>query len=311
MKIAVIIPAYKVKNQIVELVLSIDKAVKIIYVIDDCCPDGSGKFLQENIKDDRLKVLFHEKNQGVGGAMITGYRQFLNDEQADIAVKLDGDGQMNPSLIKFLVKPIVEENAEYVKGNRFFNISGLHSMPKTRLFGNSMLSLINKFVNGYWHIMDPTNGFTAIHKSTLEKLELSKIDKRYFFESDMLFRLGINRAIVIDFPMNSVYDEEESNLKISRILFEFPPKYLVRFFKRIFYNYFLRDFNAGTIQLFLGAILFTFGSVFGLIKWIQSINTGIEATAGTIMLAALPIILGFQFLLGFLNYDIQDNTRTK
>ena len=176
-----------------------------------------------------------------------------------------------------------------------------------RLFGNSVLSFLNKFVNGYWHIMDPTNGFTAIHKDTLHKLELDKIDNRYFFESDMLFRLSLVRARVEDFSMQALYADEESNLRIGKILFEFPPKYCVRFIKRIGYNYFLRDFNAGSLQLFMGALLFMFGVIFGSINWLNSVSTGVEASAGTIMLSALPVILGFQLLLGFLNYDIQSS----
>ncbi len=307
MKIAVCIPAYKVKNHIVETVRSIPNTIEAIYVVDDCCPEQSGQHLKSELQDPRVKVLFHEVNRGVGGAMITAYKEFLKDDKASVAVKMDGDGQMDPDLIQGLVQPILEKKADYTKGNRFFQIGGLAKMPKIRLFGNSMLSLINKFVNGHWHVMDPTNGFTAIHIDTLRTVELDKIDQRYFFESDMLFRLGIIKARVLDMAMKAKYEDEESSLSISRVLFSFPPKYINRFFKRIFYCYFLRDFNAGTIQLVTGIILFLFGVIFGGLNWLESIQLGQEASAGTIMLAALPTILGFQLLLGFLNYDIQNN----
>lgn len=307
MRIAVVIPAYKVKNQILEVVNSIPEIVSQIYVVDDKCPESCGEFLQQSYDGNRLKVIFNEKNLGVGGAVKEGYKQFLKDDQAEVIVKLDGDGQMDPSLIKGLVNSILLNQTDYSKGNRFNNLRSLKGMPTMRLFGNSVLSFLNKFVNGYWHIMDPTNGFTAIHKDTLHKLELDKIDNRYFFESDMLFRLSLVRARVEDFSMQALYADEESNLRIGKILFEFPPKYCVRFIKRIGYNYFLRDFNAGSLQLFMGTLLFMFGVIFGSINWLNSVNTGVEASAGTIMLSALPVILGFQLLLGFLNYDIQSS----
>jgi len=261
-------------------------------------------YVQQNCRDSRIEVLFHDKNLGVGGAVKTGYRKALAD-QCEIVVKIDGDGQMDPSLIPHLIHPILIGEADYVKGNRFFSLSSLSKMPGIRVFGNSMLSIINKFVNGYWNLMDPTNGFTAIHKTALGMLELDKIANTYFFESDMLFRLGTIRAVVNDLPMNAIYENEKSGLSISKVLFQFPPKYINRYFKRIFYNYFLRDFNAGTIELIVGSMFFTFGLIEGLYHWLQSVESNIAAS-GTVMLAALPTILGFQLLISGLQYDIRN-----
>jgi len=305
MKIAVVIPSYKVKKHILALFPEIGNEVTKIYVVDDKCPENSGQFVMENCTDPRVEVLFNEVNIGVGGAVKTGYKKALEDD-IDIVVKLDGDGQMDPKLIPNLIKKIVSEKADYVKGNRFYNIDTLMAMPRLRLFGNSMLSFINKFVNGYWNVMDPTNGFTAIHKAALKQLPLDKIENRYFFESDMLFRLGIIRAVVNDMPMDAKYADEESNLSIRKVLFEFPPKYFVRFFKRLFYNYFLRDFNAASIEMVLGFIFVVFGTIVGSIYWSASIKTQIPATSGTVMLAALPIILGVQLLLSALSFDIKN-----
>ena len=305
MSVAVCIPCYKVKNQIVETVKSVPSFVQEIIVVDDCCPENSGKYLEENSNDPRLTVIYHKENTGVGGAMVTAYKTFLKTGKSDIAVKIDGDGQMNPDLIIDFVSPISDKKYNYTKGNRFYFIEGLKDMPGLRLFGNSMLSLINKLVNGYWDLMDPTNGFTAIHKDVLKLIPLNKLDNRYFFESDMLFRLGLVNAAVKDIPMHALYADEVSNLSVRKTLITFPPKYIKRFFKRIFYQYFLRDFNAGTIQLTIGLPLFLFGVVFGIVRWYESIELDTEASAGTIMLSALPIIIGFQMLLGFLNYDIQ------
>jgi dolichol-phosphate mannosyltransferase len=303
--IAVVIPSYRVRGSILDVLSGIGPEVNKIYVVDDKCPEESGLFVQQNCKDSRVEVLFHEKNKGVGGAVKTGYKKALADK-CEIVIKIDGDGQMDTSLIPHLIHPILVGEADYVKGNRFFSLSSLSKMPGIRIVGNSLLSIINKFVNGYWNIMDPTNGFTAIHKTALGMLELDKIADTYFFESDMLFRLGTIRAVVYDLPMNARYENEKSGLRISRVLFQFPPKYFNRYFKRIFYNYFLRDFNAGTIELIVGSIIFIFGVIEGLYHWLQSVESNIAATSGTVMLAALPTILGFQLLISGLQYDIRN-----
>jgi len=305
MKVGVVIPSYKVKNQIGKVIKELEPYNYQVYVVDDKCPENSGKYVEDNYNYNFITVLYNENNLGVGGAVKTGYKQALADE-CDIVVKLDGDGQMNPALIPNLISPIINKEADYVKGNRFFNLDTLRKMPFVRLFGNSALSIINKAVNGYWDILDPTNGFTAIHKNALKLTNLNKIDNRYFFESDMLFRLNIIKAVVADMPMDAKYADEESNLSIKRVLIEFPPKYIVRFFKRIFYTYFLRNFSIATFELIFGFILFNFGIIFGIIKWIESVNTGIVASTGTVMISVLPIILGFQLLLSFLNYDINN-----
>ena len=305
MKIAVVIPSYKVKNQILSVISNIGKEVFRIYVVDDKCPENSGEFVQKNCKDKRVKVLFHKVNQGVGGAMVTGYKQAIDDE-VTIVVKIDGDGQMDPHLLKFFIKPILDGQADYTKGNRFFNLEFLRKMPPLRIFGNAGLSLVSKISSGYWDVMDPTNGYTAIHTNVLKVLQLEKIDKRYFFESDMLFRLNTIRALVFDIPMIAKYEDEKSNLKVSRILFEFPLKHLNRFFKRIFYNYILRDFNFGTLNLFFGLALILFGASFGIYNWMYSYRVGQSSPTGTIMLSTLLIILGFQMLLFFVNYDMMN-----
>ncbi len=303
--IAVIIPCYKVKTQILEVLQTIPDFVDKIYVVDDCCPVGSGDYVTEHNTDARVQVFKNPVNLGVGGAVKTGYIQALKDG-CEIMVKLDGDGQMNPALIEKLIKPIRSGQADYVKGNRFFDIRTLLKMPRLRLFGNSVLSLVNKVVNGYWNLMDPTNGFTAIHRTSLAMLPLDRIENRYFFESDMLFRLGTVKAVVKDMAMDAHYADEVSNLSISKVLFEFPPKYISRFFKRIFYNYFLRDFNAASVEMLLAFPLLIFGVIFGSYHWYHSIALQKAATTGTVMLAVLPIIVGFQLMLSVLNYDIQN-----
>jgi glycosyltransferase involved in cell wall biosynthesis len=301
--ISVVIPCYKVKKQILAVIADIPKCVSTIYVVDDCCPEKVGRLAEENCADPRVRVLFHEHNKGVGGATISGYRQALADG-ATVIVKIDGDGQMDPRLLDRFVELILSGKADYAKGNRFFDIELLATMPRGRLFGNSILSLINKATTGYWNVMDPTNGYTAIHSAALRHLPLEKLDQGYFFESDMLFRLNVARAVVVDVPMEARYGSEISNLRISKAVAEFPGKYLRRFVKRIFYSYFLRDFNAGTVELILGTILVLGGTIFGILRWHLSDETGIPATSGQVMLSALPILLGFQLLISVIAFDI-------
>ncbi|PLX01074.1 MAG: glycosyl transferase family 2, partial [Marinilabiliales bacterium] len=238
--IAVVIPCYKVKDQIVEVIGSIGEVVDKIYVIDDCCPHNTGNYVLDICTDLRVEVVFHKENGGVGAAVKTGYKKALKDG-AEYIIKLDGDGQMDASLIPDIIRPLKKLKADYVKGNRFYELKYLRTMPRLRLIGNSMLSLINKFSSGYWNIMDPTNGFTAINSRALRMLPLTKIDDGYFFESDMLFRLGTIRAVTTEIPMSANYGQEDSSLNIKKILLEFPCKYFNRFIKRLTYNYFLRD----------------------------------------------------------------------
>lgn len=302
-RIAVVIPCYKVKASIERVVADIPEIVGRIYCVDDGCPDRSGDFIEENIKDPRVKVLRNPENLGVGGAVMHGYRQ-ARDDSFEIAVKIDGDGQMDPHLLPGFIKPILEGKADYTKGNRFYNLKNLEKMPPLRLFGNASLSFLSKISTGYWHLFDPTNGYTALHLSLLELLPLEKISNRYFFESDLLFRLNIARACVKDVPMKAEYGDEESHLKIGKILLPFLKGHIKNTIKRFFYSYILRDFQVASLNFMLGIILFICGGFFGAIEWIASIESGEPATAGTVILAALPIFIGVQLVLSAINNDI-------
>lgn len=302
-KIAVVIPSYKVKRHVLDVIKHIGPEVCRIYVVDDCCPDGSGDFVAENCSDPRVTVLRNEQNQGVGGAVMTGYLAAIEDGM-DIMVKLDGDGQMDPKLIPDFVEPIVRGEADYTKGNRFFDLEEIRAMPKMRLFGNAVLSFMTKLSSGYWNLFDPTNGYTAIHREVAKHLPMKKISRRYFFETDLLFRLNTLRAVVVDVPMDAKYGDEVSNLRIGKIIGEFMAKHARNFFKRIFYNYYLRDMSLASIELPLGALLVLFGRVFGIYNWIVAASHGATTSAGTVMLSALPIILGLQLILAFLGHDI-------
>ena len=301
--IAVVIPCFRVKRHILGVIAGIGSEVGRIYAIDDACPEQSGAFVQEHCSDPRVTVIFHDKNQGVGGAVMTGYQAAIA-AGAEVIVKVDGDGQMDARLIPNFIVPILAGEADYTKGNRFFDLEQLRTMPPMRLFGNAVLSLMNKVSSGYWDIFDPTNGFTAIHADAARHLPMNKISRRYFFETDMLFRLNTLHAVVVDVPMDAVYGDEVSNLKISRIVTEFVAKHVRNFFKRVFYNYYLRNMSLASIELPLGTGLLLFGTTYGISHWLQSARMGTVTPAGTVMVAALPVLMGVQLILAFLAYDI-------
>jgi glycosyltransferase involved in cell wall biosynthesis len=302
---AVIVPCYRVADSVVQVVTDALHYADAVYCVDDACPEESGRLVESAFDDQRVRVIFADKNGGVGSAMKAGYRAALDDRH-DILVKLDGDAQMDAALIPRFTAPVRDGKADYCKGNRFYELGYLKGMPGLRLFGNSLLSLFTKVSSGYWKVLDPTNGFTAVHSDALRSIPLDKLHNRYFFESDMLFRLNIARAVVRDIPMRARYGDERSSMRIHHQVWPFLAGHIRNFFKRIFYTYFLRDFNIATLQLLSGLLLGLFGLGFGLSAWNQSIESGIPASAGTVMLAGLPSIVAVQLLLSFLNYDIQN-----
>lgn len=306
--IAVVIPCHRVREQILDVLAAIGPECKSIYVVDDACPERTGDYVERETQDPRVRIIRNPVNLGVGGATMAGYQAAI-DDGASILVKCDGDGQMDPALIPRLVAPIANGEADYTKGNRFFDLAGLEAMPKTRLIGNSALSFLTKLSSGYWNIFDPTNGFTAVHAAVAEALPFGKIARGFFFESDMLFRLGTLRAVVADVPMPARYGEETSNLRIGRIVGVFTRKHIANTAKRVFYSYYLRNFNIASIEIVLGLGLVTFGAWFGGVRWLEGIREDVAQTSGTVMVAALPVILGFQLVLAALNYDLQNIPR--
>ena len=303
-KIAVVIPCYHVSDTIEQVIKALPETVDHIIVVDDACPAGSGK-IAESLSLEKVCVMYHKANQGVGGAVMTGYKKTI-ELGCDIVVKIDGDGQMDPQYIPSLVKPLITNKADYTKGNRFYDFRALRSMPKIRLFGNNMLSFMEKLFSGYWNIMDPTNGYTAIHRRALEKLSFSKIAKGYFFESHMLLNLNLANAVVRDVPIPARYGDERSSLSIRKALLEFPPRLFYGLCKRIFFKYFIYDFNMASVYLLLGVPMFLWSFIYGTWQWIDSCRSGVPKTAGVIMLAAMPLILSVEMLLQAVSIDIQN-----
>jgi glycosyltransferase involved in cell wall biosynthesis len=302
-KVAVVIPCFRVSRQILDLLAAIGPEAERIYVVDDCCPEGTADLVERDCADPRIVILRHAENKGVGGAMVTGFRRALEDG-AEIVVKLDGDGQMDPTLLPQFLLPILWGQADYAKGNRFFNIEDVKGMPKGRIFGNIVLSFVTKLSTGYWSLFDPNNGYVAISARVLARLPLDKIAERYFFEADMLFRLNTLRARVVDVPMQAIYGSEASSLSPIRAIPTFLGRHMANFGKRIAYNYFLRDFSLATLELVFGSILLLFGIVFGATTWIENGLADRITSTGTVMIAGLPILTGLQLLLAFVGFDM-------
>ena len=302
-KIAVIVPCYRCLDHIEDVLARIGPEVAQIVVIDDACPQGTGKHVEAAVTDPRIAVLYQDENTGVGGAVLKGMA-YAREAGADILVKIDGDGQMAPELVERFVSPIAAGRADYTKGNRFHTYQFVKDMPRSRIIGNGALSFLTKLASGYWDVFDPTNGYIAISGAVFDELPLKKVQPRYFFETDMLCELGLLRAVVIDIPMRAIYSDERSGLSPVREILPFFWLNTVRFLHRVIYNYFLRDFSIGSIYLITGVPLLLFGLVFGVWQWVALAAAGLAASAGTVMLAALPVILGFVLVLNFFAVDV-------
>lgn len=304
MTITVVIPCYNVAAHIEEVINNLPSSVTWIIVVNDCSKDDTGKKLGELLEKNRkLIVINHEVNQGVGGAMLTGFKKSI-ELNSDITIKMDGDNQMDSSYIPELIKPILENKADYAKGNRFRDLKALKQMPVIRRIGNLGLSFCIKAASGYWNIFDPNNGFIAINNNILRTLNIHKIHKRYFFESSMLIELYHADAVIREIPMKAKYGNEISHLSLTRALFGFPPKLLKAFIRRIFLKYFLFDFNIASVYILFGLPFFLLGSVYGIVNFVKYAKENVPAPTGTVVIPTLLIILGFQLLLSALNYDI-------
>ena len=302
--LVVVIPAYRTEKEILAVLQGIPAFIRHIIVVDDASPDSSADLVTAAAKKNRRILLVrHAKNQGVGGAMVTGFKKAL-ELGAEIVIKLDGDGQMDPQYIPALITPLITGEADYAKGNRFRDFDALRQMPIVRRIGNLGLSFLTKAATGYWNIFDPTNGYFAIRAEMLAQLSLDRIDKGYYFETSMLSRLYLRDAFVQDVTIPARYRNEVSSLSIRRVLFEFPYKLTRTLIKRIILKYFIFDFSMMSIYLLTGIPLLLFGLIFGITKWIQYAELGIAAPTGTVILPTLSVILAIQILLSAIEIDL-------
>jgi dolichol-phosphate mannosyltransferase len=303
-KVAAVIPAYRVERDIESVLRGLPRLIKYVIVVDDASPDSSADLVTAAAKKDRrITLIRHKQNQGVGGAMISGFKKAL-EFGAQIVIKLDGDGQMDPAYIPALITPLIEGKADYAKGNRFRDFQSLQKMPFIRRIGNLGLSFLTKAAIGYWNIFDPANGYFAIRAEVLAQLPLEKIDRRYYFETSMLSHLYMLNAFVLDVTIPARYRNEISHLSIRRTLLEFPIKLIGTFLRRIALKYYIYDFSMMSLYIVTGIPLLLFGLVFGGIKWIQYASQNIAAPTGTVMLPTLSVILGIQIMLSAIEIDM-------
>ena len=253
-RIAVVMPCFRTGARTLQVLARIGPEAGWIFVVDDACPDRTGDQVEAGCTDPRVRVLRHAANQGVGGATLSGYRAAL-ETSAEVVVKLDGDGQMDADLIPLLTAPALNGEADYVKGNRFHNLRDVAAMPWIRLFGNAALSFMTKLSSGYWQLFDPTNGFTAIHRAALEEIDFERVSRRYFFESDLLYHLNQARAVVVEMPMQAVYEDEPSGLRPVRVAAPFLWGHARNLFRRIVYSYFVRGFSVASLALLMSVPL--------------------------------------------------------
>ena len=311
MIITVVIPCYNVSKHIGDVISKLPPEVNWIITVNDCSKDDTGKVLMRlQQTNKKIVVIEHESNQGVGGAMITGFKKAI-ELNSDVAVKLDGDGQMDSNYLAALIKPIIDNKADYTKGNRFRDFKALRQMPVLRRFGNLGLSFMIKAASGYWNIFDPNNGFIAISNEMLRTININKIHKRYFFESSMLIELYHCDAVIQEIPMKARYGDEVSHLSLTRTLLGFPPKLLKAFIRRIILRYFLFDFNIASLYLLFGIPLFFIGLIYGIVNFIEYGSSHTPAPTGTVVIPTLLIIMGFQLLLSATSFDISNYPKSK
>lgn len=300
-KIAVAIPCYKVEQHLEQVVSGLPPLIDIILLVDDCSPDGTPALVDRLADGSRIVAIHHPQNKGVGGAMKTAFRKAMEME-ADVVVKLDGDGQMDASYIAPLVEAL--EGADFAKGNRLFNRQMLRRMPAIRRIGNMGVGFMVKAASGYWNVSDPVNGFFAIRTKTLRQMDLDRVADRYFFESSMLIEMHYTGARISEVNMPAIYGDEHSNLSVGKTFFSFPPRLIAAWLRRLHLSYFVYDFNICSLYILVGLPSFLFGLIFGLCEWIHYASISSPSPTGTIMVAVLTFILGFQMLLSAAQYDI-------
>jgi dolichol-phosphate mannosyltransferase len=302
-RIAAIVPTFLAQATIRAVVEQALKVADLVIVVDDACPERSSDLVADR---ERVIVIRHKVN----GATKTGIREALR-RGAEFIVKIDADDQMDVSYVPSMID-LMDRYAEIdmVKGNRFADAATLRTMPPARLVGNAGLTLFVKFSSGYWTIVDPTNGFIAVRAQTLDRLSLERLANRYFFEIDLLCELGLGRHTIAEMDMPAIYAGEHSSLSIVRVLVEFPPRLFSRFLRRLLLNYLIVEINVGTLCAVIGFPLLLFALLFGGHEWLLSSQTGIPRTPGTVILALLLFMLGFQLSLQALLYDVGFSTRT-
>lgn len=300
--VAAVVPAYNEAKMITRVIDTMPACVDHIVIVDDCSPDGTSEAVTASA-DPRVTLIRHETNQGVGGAIITAHRAAI-DLGSDVNVVMAGDAQMDPAFLPDLLDKVTDDGYGFAKANRFYAPESFRGMPRHRVFGNVVLSFMTKLASGYWNLFDPQNGYTAVRTDVLRRVPLDRIARRYSFENDLLIHLNILQIPAVDVPIPAVYDDEVSSIRLHRVVPELIGRLTAGFWSRIWYRYVLWSFSPIALLLFGGLVLFGFGLVVS-VWMVFQIAASVVATAATVMLAALPLMIGTQMLISALQLDIQ------
>jgi glycosyltransferase involved in cell wall biosynthesis len=304
-RVAVVVPAYDEEALVGETVRGIPEFVDAVYVVDDASRDATGDRARE-IGDPRVEVVRHEQNQGVGAAILTGYRRSLEDG-VDVACVMAADNQMDPAELGGLVEPVARGEVDYAKANRLVSGEAWKIIPRTRYLGNAVLSLLTKIASGYWHVADSQAGYTAISRAALERLDLDGIYPRYGFPNDMLVHLNLQNARVRDVPSRPIYHENgQSGIRLRSVIPRISWLLFKAFWWRLGQKYVIRDFHPLVFFYVFGLLMSTVGVLLGAIEVILRI-AGNQIPAATIVLVAVLVIAGIQLTLFAMWFDMEAN----
>lgn len=309
--VAVVVPAYQEEKLLPVTLGGMPEFVDRIYVVDDCSHDATLDRAEEcAARDPRVVVIRHERNAGVGAAIVSGYLAARLD-RIDVTAVMAADNQMDPAELAGLVAPVARGEVDYAKANRLFTGQAWELIPRHRYLGNAVLSMLTKIASGYWHVADSQSGYTAVSLDMLDKLDLERLYPRYGFPNDMLVHLNVWNARVRDFPQKPVYGVgERSGMKIRKVIPRISWLLLKAFFWRLREKYVIRDFHPLVFFYLFGILMTGAGLALGIaLIVLRSLGEGITAATG--VLEAILLIFGAQFTLFAMWFDMESNKDLK
>jgi glycosyltransferase involved in cell wall biosynthesis len=309
--VAVVVTAHNEEKLIVKVLETLPHWVDKVLVVDDCSDDKTVEIVKRYMKvDNRVELIRHADNRGVGGAIQSGYRACL-EKNMDIAVVMNGDAQMHPDDLPHIVDPVAAGLADYSKGNRLFHGEAWELIPRHRYIGNAVLSLMTKIASGYWQVADSQCGFTAMSLRALKCINIDKIFRRYGVPNDILVKLNIENMRVVDVPIRPVYGVgEKSGIRLYKVIPDISFLLFKSFFSRMFGKYVIRDFHPLVFFYVMGLIAFPLGSGMGLYYFWYRIFVG-HVTSITALFAAFLTMMGLLFLLFAMLFDMEYNRNIK
>lgn len=309
--VAVVVTAHNEEKLIIKVLETLPHWVDKVVVIDDCSDDKTVEIVEQYMKvDNRVELICHAENRGVGGSIQSGYRACLENNM-DITVVMNGDAQMHPDDLPHIVDPVATDIADYSKGNRLFHGEAWELIPRYRYIGNAVLSLMTKIASGYWHVADSQCGFTAISLHGLKSINIDKIFQRYGVPNDILVKLNIENMRVVDVPIRPVYGVgEQSGIRLYKVIPDISYLLFKGFFSRMFGKYVIRDFHPLVFFYIMGLVAFPLGSGMGLYYFCYRIFVG-HVTPITALFAAFLTMMGLMFLLFAMLFDMEYNRNLK